>query len=411
MRKFLIVLSLWLVPIVAVGATLQRSTLLPEQNTEFFKVSGIVVDEITGQPLSGVKVSLAGCPGAVGLTRTNGSFAILNVPPDVYTLRYVKDGYEIREDSVTVNNDLNVNATLTPFSLPPPPSGATITGKVTDVKTGAPIVGATVVLEGLTSTTGSDGAYSFSIKVGSYTMSVSMIGYETKTVPVNAAEEKTYTIDISLAPIPPPPAGSTIITGKVTDAKTGLPVAGATVKINGYQATTGSNGVYSLNVSEGTYTLMVSMTGYETKTVSVNAPEKKTYTVDVSLTPPSAPPIIQVGFDPWQIIMQEKATYVGSTKVTAVVTRPDGTPVSGVTVSFNIIDQPYWLQATLDSPTAVTDGTGVTSVQLTCTARWERSRSLMGTWPLKITVSATVEGQSIQNSEYINVNLPCQLCH
>jgi len=96
--------------------------------------------------------------------------------------------------------------TPTPPTTPPPPPGpATITGKVTDEKTGKPIVGATVTLDGLKYITGPEGAYSFSVKVGKYTVSVSMTGYETKTASVDAKEEKTYTVNVALPLIPPPP--------------------------------------------------------------------------------------------------------------------------------------------------------------------------------------------------------------
>lgn len=90
-------------------------------------------------------------------------------------------------------------------TLPRPPGPATITGKVTDAKTGTPVAGAIVLLDGLTYTVGSDGTYTFSVKVGTYTVSVSMPGkYETKTASVAATEEKKYTVDVTLTPVPPP---------------------------------------------------------------------------------------------------------------------------------------------------------------------------------------------------------------
>ena len=147
--------------------------MLPTYTVPSWSIAG---DEITGEPLSGVEVSLGGCPGAVGLTRENGSFTILDVPPGVYTLEYVKEGYEDRQDPATVNSDLNVNATLIPLILPP--SNATITGKVTDMNTGDPVAGATIALDGLTDITASNGTFSFSVEMGSYTMSVDKIGYE-----------------------------------------------------------------------------------------------------------------------------------------------------------------------------------------------------------------------------------------
>jgi len=85
-----------------------------------------------------------------------------------------------------------------------PPSGpATIGGKVTDAETGTPVEGATVSLDGLEYRTGSDGEYSFNVKVGTYSITVSLEGYESKTESVAATEEKTYTLDVPLKLIPP----------------------------------------------------------------------------------------------------------------------------------------------------------------------------------------------------------------
>jgi len=94
---------------------------------------------------------------------------------------------------------------------------------------------------------------------------------------------------------PPPPPGPATVTGTVTDAKTGDPIAGATVEANGYRATTGPDGVYLLSVKVGTYTVTASIEGYETKTSSVSASEEKTYTADVSLPtiPLSAPDFVK----------------------------------------------------------------------------------------------------------------------
>jgi len=95
------------------------------------------------------------------------------------------------------------------------------------------------------------------------------------------------------SPSPTPPPGTATVTGTVKDAKTGLPVAGATVEYNGYQTSTGSDGTYSLSVTLRAYLVTVRMNGYETKTVSVDASEEKMYTVDFSITPiesPSPPP-------------------------------------------------------------------------------------------------------------------------
>jgi len=90
-------------------------------------------------------------------------------------------------------------------AIAPPPGPATVTGKVTDAKTGGPVAGASVKCDGYSATTGPDGTYSLSVKVGSYTVTVSMTGYETRTASVSATESKTYTVSISMPSLPPPP--------------------------------------------------------------------------------------------------------------------------------------------------------------------------------------------------------------
>lgn len=88
------------------------------------------------------------------------------------------------------------------FSTMRPPGPATISGRITDAATGANIAGATVSLDGLTYSTASDGTFSFTVEVGSYTVAVDVEGYEPETVPVDARESREYTVDISLV-VPP----------------------------------------------------------------------------------------------------------------------------------------------------------------------------------------------------------------
>lgn len=89
-------------------------------------------------------------------------------------------------------------------TLPSPTPPVTIAGKVTDEETGVAIADATVRLNGKAYITGSDGTYSFSVEVGSYTLTVSMTGYAEKTASVSAEEEKEYTADVALTLAPSP---------------------------------------------------------------------------------------------------------------------------------------------------------------------------------------------------------------
>jgi outer membrane receptor protein involved in Fe transport len=80
-------------------------------------------------------------------------------------------------------------------------------------------------------------------------------------------------------------AGGTVV-GRVADAKSGQPIAGASVAIAAtrWRATTGEDGRYRLEeVAAGTYTLTVRRIGYVTSTVSVTVTADREATADVRL--------------------------------------------------------------------------------------------------------------------------------
>jgi len=88
---------------------------------------------------------------------------------------------------------------------------------------------------------------------------------------------------ITTLPTPTPPPGPATIKGKVIDELTGLPVAGATVRCDGYMTSTATDGTYSLSIKVGNYTLTVSKEKYETEKLTVSISEEKEYTFDINL--------------------------------------------------------------------------------------------------------------------------------
>lgn len=70
------------------------------------KLTGVVTDQATGEPLSGVSVFLEGT-GRGALTAENGRYFIVNVPPGEYTVVAQLIGYQtVRRQGVVVNIDL-----------------------------------------------------------------------------------------------------------------------------------------------------------------------------------------------------------------------------------------------------------------------------------------------------------------
>ena len=79
----------------------------------------------------------------------------------------------------------------------PPEEKATLNGVVTD-EAGDPVSGATVTVDGETFTTGSDGAYSFEVDAGSYTVTVSKAGYDDMSSILTAVADANYTVDLAI---------------------------------------------------------------------------------------------------------------------------------------------------------------------------------------------------------------------
>lgn len=133
-----------------------------------------------------------------------------------------------------------------------------VAGTVTDSASGDPISGATIsATGGYTATTDSSGGYSLSVPVGTYDVTASAFGFDSKTTTgVVVDEDQTIDEDFALTAVP-----SHRVSGTISDGSgQGWPLY-AKVTVGGAPDTTFSvpyNGHYSLMLPEGaTYTLHV----------------------------------------------------------------------------------------------------------------------------------------------------------
>ena len=106
---------------------------------------------------------------------------------------------------VEAGQTLTANAALAP--LPPTPETVTLTGRVTDASTGAPLPGATLTATSgtvtLTATSGMDGRYSLShIPPGTLGIGATASGFFTQSFQTAAPSGGTVTLDVALAPAP-----------------------------------------------------------------------------------------------------------------------------------------------------------------------------------------------------------------
>ena len=159
-------------------------------------IAGQVTDSQTRLPIAAASVSVS--PGGQSaLSDTNGNFS-LSVSPGAYTVTAKATGYSSASQTVTVNGGQRANLVFRLVSIT---AFGSLSGSVTDTLSRAPMVGATVSLSnGMVRLTDLNGNFSFAIVLsGSYTLTVSAVGYVTQSQVVTVKTGHTTNVQISLA--------------------------------------------------------------------------------------------------------------------------------------------------------------------------------------------------------------------
>jgi len=231
-------------------------------------VTGRVTDSATGLPLTNTLIGLGSqSTSGARVTQTDGNgFFTLYLLPNTYSPVVVKDGYisdQNNQATVVCNQFATNNPTPTNVSL-------TISGKVSDIATGAGLAGLLITAN----STNNLFTAAFTDTNGNYTLPVSpnnqwklrpdkpgpdQIGYLAlaNRVKINVAGSSISGVNISL------PKATALIYGAVRDDR-GNPVAGlpvfcqdtnGSVEIDGRSFAT--NGNYALGVTNGTWGFVV----------------------------------------------------------------------------------------------------------------------------------------------------------
>lgn len=151
-----------------------------------------------------------------------------------------------------------------------------------------PLSGVAVTLGEESKTTGTAGSYSFEVAEGEYTLTFAKDGYvtQTKTVNTDDAVSGKVTLNVSMAAAQ---KEYVVISGKVTDAKSGAALEGAVISGSALDdsVTTGPDGAYVLPQLEkkGSYTFTFAAIGYVSaeKTINTADIEGSAHTLDVTL--------------------------------------------------------------------------------------------------------------------------------
>lgn len=246
---------------------------------------------------------------ATALTATDGTFVLDGIDPTgLYTIDASKAGF-LAEHLVSTAFHGGDQGKVDLFLQQAPPGS--ISGKVTQVGSGAPVAGAIVQAVDITgtadnsqpytATTQADGTYTinnvlpstYAVTVTNYTA----LGYAGSVPPsygggqpgaqpavTVGASQNVSGINFQLKAAP-----GTIV-GQVTRQGTNIAIAGALVTAtNGtttFTATTDANGNYSISADPGTYGVVATAPGYQASTsVSVNVVTKGQITLNIALTP------------------------------------------------------------------------------------------------------------------------------
>jgi len=162
---------------------------------------------------------------------------------------------------------LALRALILTGSAPANPSLSILRGKVVDAQTGLPLSGVAATLTGgagVNLLTQADGVFEFrDLPPGDYALQLTLANYG--AINAATATRSGQTQDMGVLRMSKSASATTgTVEGKITDAATGQPLAGATVTVNGaIGVTTDTAGLYQIsNISPGAITLEASIAGY-----------------------------------------------------------------------------------------------------------------------------------------------------
>ena len=255
-------------------------------------LAGAVIDVTTGLPIQGATVE---AQDKSTVTDANGQWSLTGLPVGTVTVNFFAPGYGSFTSIYTVVS--GVQTTVGDIGLTPEVITLSITA--------TPETGLAPLTVGFESSPCCADPYSFTWNFGdgsptvihqnpghtydapgTYVATCTMIDALDRTI------TKTVTVTVQAA------EGS--VAGRIVNSDTGSPLAGASVSVDGYSATSDSSGNFSIaDIPSGTYTLTVSAPNYTptsqpvtivagqmTSMVQTNLTKK--YVGDVGL-PPTAP--------------------------------------------------------------------------------------------------------------------------
>jgi len=285
----------------------------PIPNPDLGQIMGTVIDGQTGLALSGINVQLTGTTTSIQTTNPAGEFNFSGLIAGNYTVQIGDDGAGLTTDT-QVNQGQMVNLGNIRFFRGT--DITTIQGTITDATTSEALVGATILVTGITETivTNEQGSYLVSnIEPGDVMLQASHEGYLTASTNVTVTAGATLLFSLALSP------DVVAIKGIVTDGNTNAPLSGAQIFLNGtLAAQTEADGSYLMEgLSSGEVHLLIEHDGYDPIVNTVTLPTHTIVTFSPQLYPTGSNPTIG-----------DNASVMGT-----VVDKATGLPLPSVTVT------------------------------------------------------------------------------
>ena len=238
-------------------------TLAPSAPTTG-SLTGTVIDNDTGAPLSSVSAVLMGSGSQPVASAANGNFSIFNIAPGSYRLSVAQAGYA----TVLINVDIVAGQPLNVgvVRLSPAPNTASLSGVVNN-SYGVALPNALIAVGANSTLSDASGGYTMTgIEAGTHDAVVSLSGYSTVTASVSFAPGQTY----RFSPVLQQSGSSPSVSGAVLDASSNVAVAGATVQVGAATTSTAADGSFTLSsIGSGKSILSVTAAGYPTSTFDV----------------------------------------------------------------------------------------------------------------------------------------------
>lgn len=243
-------------------------------------LTATIVDGASQLGLAGVTISLTGSGNLQFSSDQDGLFRGENIPPGSYRVTYEAYGYASASQSVQLQAGQLIS--LGKVSLSPVPTEGVVYGIVTDGKTGLPLSGVTLNVDGIeqkTLVSGEDGSYRVSIKEGGTTISASLDGYQTASAATSIVAGTSIRFSPALfetGSAPNNPFAS--ISGQVIDADTKHALSFVDIRIqdSDSSAQTDGDGRFSLQTEAGEVVLSFSLDGYTPVYIKMLAPQGNT---------------------------------------------------------------------------------------------------------------------------------------